>query len=142
MKTKIKETDKKTKIRRINNLILKKGVFPRLLNWLENTINKSAITDFKNYLKKFPEVTNWYTCSDYCLDENKNSNVFSFVLFPHIRDFQLLLNEVSTNIEKELKHSGKVIPQKTLTYLKNENFFVFNFIFQKNILMQKALIKK
>ena len=45
MKTKIKETNEKTKIRRINNLILKKGVFPRLLNCLENTINKSAITN-------------------------------------------------------------------------------------------------
>ena len=142
MKTKIKETDEKTKIRRMNNLILKKGIFPRLLNCLEDTISKSAIVDFQNYLKKFPEVTNWYTCSDYCLDENKNSNVFSFVLFPHIRDFQLLLNEVSTNIEKELKHSGKVIPQKTLTYLKNENFFVFNFIFPKKYFNAKDFNKE
>ena len=117
MKTKIKETDEKTKIRRMNNLILKKGIFPRLLNCLEDTISKSAIVDFQNYLKKFPEVTNWYTCSDYCLDENKNSNVFSFVLFPHIRDFQLLLNEVKI-------------------------FLYLILFFQKNISMQKTLIKK
>ena len=129
---------RKIKIRRLNNLILKKGIFPRLLNCLEDTINKSAIVDFQNYLKKFPEVTNWYTCSDYCLDENKNSNVYSFVLFPHIKDFQLLLNEISTNIEKELKHSGKIIPQKTLTYLKNDNFFVFNFIFPKKYFNAKG----
>ena len=138
MVTKIKKTDEKIKIRRLNNLILKKGIFPRLLNCLEDTINKSAIVDFQNYLKKFPEVTNWYTCSDYCLDENKNSNVYSFVLFPHIKDFQLLLNEISTNIEKELKHSGKIIPQKTLTYLKNDNFFVFNFIFPKKYFNAKG----
>ncbi len=34
MVTKIKKTDEKIKIRRLNNLILKKGIFPRLLNLL------------------------------------------------------------------------------------------------------------
>ncbi|WP_195340646.1 hypothetical protein [Fusobacterium sp. 1001295B_180824_G3] len=142
MKTKIKVVDEKTKNRRLNKLALKKAIFPKLLDCLEETINKSAIIDFQNYLKKFSEITSWYTCSDYCLEENKNSSVYSFVLFPHIKDFQLLLNEVSTNIEKELKHSGKKISTKTLNYLKNKNFFVFNFIFPKKYFSSKIFNKE
>lgn len=47
MKTKIKKVNDKTKIRRLNSLSLKKGIFPKLLDCLEDTISKSAIVDFK-----------------------------------------------------------------------------------------------
>ena len=142
MVTKIKKTDEKIKIRRLNNLILKKGIFPRLLNCLEDTINKSAIVDFQNYLKKFPDITKWTVYSDYCLDDkNKNSDVYSFALFPHIKDFRMLLDEISSNIKKDLKEK-KVIAEETLDYLKNENFFVFNFIFPKKYFNAKDFYKE
>ena len=53
----------------------------------------------------------------------------------------MLLDEISSNIKKDLKEK-KVIAEETLDYLKNENFFVFNFIFPKKYFNAKDFYKE
>lgn len=38
---------------------------------IDTTVNKSAIHQFKNFLQKYPEVTKWFMCSDYCIADTK-----------------------------------------------------------------------
>lgn len=56
-----------------------------VIKLIENTINQSAIKDFRSFISKFSYVTKWILCSDYCFDDkNKPNNVMSFVLYPYI----------------------------------------------------------
>ena len=41
---------------------------------IDTTVNKSAIHQFKNFLQKYPEVTKWFMCSDYCIADTKKPN--------------------------------------------------------------------
>ena len=123
------------KMKKRNNKILKFGLFPNIFNCLDETMNKESKIRFCNYLKKYKDIKKWSICSDYCLDDkNKNSNVYTFALFPVTKDISELKEEVVQNIKSEIKKSGNFIPESTLNYLNNNDFFIFNFIFPKDFL--------
>ena len=123
------------KMKKRNNKILKFGLFPNIFNCLDETMNKESKIRFCNYLKKYKDIKKWSICSDYCLDDkNKNSNVYTFALFPVTKDISELKEEVVQNIKSEIKKSGNFIPESTLNYLNNNDFFIFNFVFPKDFL--------
>ena len=75
---------------------------------IDTTVNKSAIHQFKNFLQKYPEVTKWFMCSDYCIADTKKPNdVVSFVLYPYILDF----NEWNEGKRQILMRSDTKLPQ-------------------------------
>lgn len=70
---------------------------------IDTTVNKSAIFQFKNFIQKYPDVTKWFLCSDYCIaDPNKPNDVVSFVLYPYIVDFDKWNKAVSSMQKTDL----------------------------------------
>lgn len=104
---------------------------------IDITVNKSAIHQFKNFLQKYPEVTKWFMCSDYCIADTKKPNdVVSFVLYPYILDFNEW-NEVVSSVQKtDLKHCRQVSPS-FCDFTKEGYFFSFNFILRENNILRK-----
>ena len=104
---------------------------------IDTTVNKSAIHQFKNFLQKYPEVTKWFMCSDYCIADTKKPNdVVSFVLYPYILDFNEW-NEVVSSMQKtDLKHCRQVSPS-FCDFTKEGYFFSFNFILRENNILRK-----
>lgn len=41
---------------------------------LEETMNKSSINQFKNFIERYSDVTKWFMCSDYCFDDKSKAN--------------------------------------------------------------------
>ena len=82
-------------------------------------------------------MTKWFICSDYCLDDKKKpNNVISFVIFPYIRDFENW-NKLIENIQKtDLKHCRQIYPA-FCDLVKRGDFFSFNFILDKNCLLEE-----
>ena len=123
------------KMNKRNNKILKFGLYPNIFDCLAKTMNKESKVRFCNYLEKYNDIKKWSICSDYCLDDkNKNSNVYTFALFPLTKDISELKKEVIQNIKLEIKKMGNSIPESTLKYLNNNDFFIFNFVFPKDFL--------
>lgn len=109
----------------------------RVFTCLDETFNKSARNQFVKFLKKYKDVPKWFMCSDYCIgDKNKANDVISFVLFPYIYDFNEW-NEMITKLQKtDLKHC-RHISESFCRYVKEGNFFSFNFILEKNNILYK-----
>ena len=110
------------------NILSMDGVF----ELIENTVEKSAIYDFKSFLSKHDDVTKWILCSDYCFeDKGKPNDVISFVLYPYIFDFtqwqEIIDNLQSTDI-KNTRHISEYFRKFTHLGL----FFSFNFVFDKS----------
>ena len=106
-----------------------------IFNCIDTTVNKSSIHQFAKFLQKYPDVTKWFLCSDYCIeDANKPNDVVSFVLYPYILDFNGW-NEVVNSMQKtDLKHCRQV-SSSFCDFSKQGYFFSFNFILkEKNIL--------
>lgn len=83
----------------------------RVFRTLEETINKSAIILFRNFVNKYPDVTKWFMCSDYCFDDkSKANNVISFVIYPYILDFNDWNSVIETMQKTDLKHCRQVSP--------------------------------
>lgn len=82
-----------------------------IFSCIDSTVNKSAIYQFKNFLQRYPYVTKWFLCSDYCIEDiNKPNDVISFVLYPYIWDFDKW-NEVVSSMQKtDLKHCRQISP--------------------------------
>ena len=60
----------------------------RIFTALNETVQKSTIEDFRDFLKIHKGVTRWLMSSSYCIgEENKPNDVISFVLFPYIFNF-------------------------------------------------------
>ena len=129
----MKQCNEKKAIEEWNEELLKYGYFPQLFSFLDGTIKGKAMVLFEKFLERFSTTTKWVCYSDYCIDDNtKNNNVYSFAIFPYIQDFITTKNIVSQNIEYELKEIRDRIPEKTLNYLRQDNFFIFNFVTSKN----------
>lgn len=109
----------------------------RLFCVLEETMNKSAIANFRNFIQKYPDVTKWFICSDYCLDDKgKVNNVISFTIYPYILDFNQWNNVIEFMQKSDLKHCRNVSPQ-FCDFTKAGYFFSFNFILDKNCILDK-----
>ncbi|MDE5977844.1 MAG: hypothetical protein K2G70_05215 [Turicibacter sp.] len=109
----------------------------RFLTILEETMNKSSIIQFRNFVERYSDVTKWFMCSDYCFDDkNKANNVVSFVIYPYILDFGEWNNIIDSMQKKDLKNCRKVSPL-FCEFLKAGYIFSFNFILDKDSIIDK-----
>lgn len=109
----------------------------RLFSILEGTMNKSSITQFRNFIGKYADVTKWFMCSDYCFDDiNKANNVISFVIYPYILDFDEWNKVIDSMQKTDLKNCRKVSPE-FCNFIKSGYIFSFNFILDKNCIIDK-----
>ena len=102
---------------------------------LDQTINKSTITHFRAFLHRYPDVTKWFLCSDYCIgDKHKANDVISFVLYPYILDFNDWNHVVSGMQKTDLKNCRHV-SDAFCQFSRQGYFFSISFILEKpNIL--------
>lgn len=99
---------------------------------LESTLSKSSILDFKAFVDRFQDVTKWFMCSDYCLDDfNKPNDVITFVVYPYIVDFSQWMNLISHLQKTDLKHCRRV-SSEFCSFSHDGYFFCFNFIISKD----------
>ncbi len=76
-------------------------------------------------------------CSDYCFDDkNKPNNVVSFVIYPYIFDFDEWNNAIDFMQKSDLKHCRKV-SSAFCNFVKAGYIFCFNFILEKNCILDK-----
>ena len=109
----------------------------KLFSVLEETINKAAINEFKCFIAKFHDVTKWFICSDYCLDDkDKPNDVITFVIFPYIFDFPTWLDFVKHLQKTDLKNC-RTISKEFCTFSHSGLVFSFNFMIDK-----KSIVKK
>ena len=109
----------------------------RLFACIDETMNKSAIYQFRRFLEKYDDVTKWFLCSDYCIgDKDKANDVISFVLYPYIIDFEDWNNVISSLQKTDLKHCRQV-SKEFCDFTKQGYFFSFNFILQKDSILRK-----
>ena len=97
---------------------------------INETINKSSIDDFKNFIATNKKYEGWVIVSDYCIDDDKKYNdCLSFTIVPMGYDlFFKISNEIKKNIPNDLKHTTK-ITQDTINFLSDNQYtFCFNFI--------------
>lgn len=95
---------------------------------INETVNKSAIKDFNNFLKPYSNVTKWYVCSDYCFDDPKKSNdVITFVIYPHDMDILQKQSYIQRLQKCDLKKTQIINPVFCLL-MHLGCFFSFNFI--------------
>lgn len=108
----------------------------RIFNCIDETMNKSAIKQFRNFLEKYADVTKWFLCSDYCIgDKNKANDIISFVLYPYILDFNEW-NRVVNGLQKtDLKHCRQV-SKEFCDFTKQGYFFSFNFLLRENSILR------
>lgn len=107
-----------------------------ILTGLEETINKSIINDFRDFLTNFfteqLSVVKWMIYSDYCIDDNnKLYNSFTFTVFPYIIDFNQLKEFIKNFAPKDLKKT-KYINEKFYKFIKSGFCFNFAFVINKN----------
>ncbi len=104
---------------------------------LEETMNKSSINQFKNFVEKYSDVTKWFMCSDYCFDDkSKANNVVSFVIYPYILDFDEWNDVINSMQKSDLKNCRKVSPL-FCDFVKAGYIFSFNFILDRNCILDK-----
>lgn len=103
-----------------------------LFSMINGNINKSAVVKFREFIKKYSDVTKWYVCSDYCFgDDNKPNDVVSFVIYPHDIDIGLKQDYIQSLQMKDLKKTRSINPD-FCRFLHSGTFFSFNFILEKN----------
>ena len=103
-----------------------------VLRLIDNTVEKSTITDFRGFLTNYPDVTKWILCSDYCFgDKGKPNDVISFVLYPYVFGFtqwQDIIDTLQSTDIKNARHISEAFRKFTHLGL----FFSFNFVFDKS----------
>ena len=108
-----------------------------MFDTLENTINKSTILDFRNYLSKYDKVTKWILSSDYCIkDKTKPNDVISFVLFPYILGLDDFQNVIKSMQKTDLKNTRSV-SNEFCEFLNAGYIFSINFVIHKKSLFEK-----
>lgn len=109
----------------------------RVFNVLDDTINKSTINNFRNFTNKFHNVTKWFMCSDYCVDDKgKPNDVMTFVVYPYILDFHEWADVIQALQKTDLKNCRK-ISREFCDFSHKGYFFSFNFLIEKNSFIRK-----
>ena len=108
----------------------------RLFKCLEDCVHMSALADFKNYVNQFSEVTKWFMCSDYCIDDStKPNDVITFVLYPYVFDFpdwKAIMNGLRQTDFKDCKH----ISGDFAKFCHSGLIFSVSFILEKNNILK------
>lgn len=101
-----------------------------IIDCIDETINKSSINNFKNFIEANKKYMGWVIVSDYCIDDDKKYNdCLSFSIIPMEHNlFFTISEEIKNNITNDLKHTTK-ITQDTVNFLHDNPYtFCFNFI--------------
>lgn len=102
-----------------------------ILAVIDQTINKSTINDFREYLSNLPNYSKWMICSDYCIDDkNKPNDTATFTVMPYydyLKDIQATILDAAP---KDIKNT-RSIKQDFINYHKSGYIFHFAFIFGK-----------
>lgn len=102
-----------------------------ILKTLEDTFNKSAGDELKQFLSRYPTCNSCMLVSDYCINDKERPNdVISFVILPQIQMFEDYKNTIKSGIPKDLKHT-QIITDKIKEILSSPNYHSFNFIIDK-----------
>lgn len=102
-----------------------------ILKLIDDTVNKSTITDFKNYLKNLSGHTKWLICSDYCIDDkNKANDVATFTVLPYYDYLDKIQKEIFDNAPTDIKKT-RTIKDTFIKYHRSGLIFHFSFIFGK-----------
>lgn len=109
-----------------------------VLDVVEETISKSALDDFKNYIKKLPMCKKWMIHSDYCIgDKNKPNDVVVFSVVPYVYELEDFKSLISSSIPRDIKET-KIVSEKGINLLKSGLFFHFCFLLGKKKDLFKA----
>lgn len=81
------------------------------------------IKDWKSYKKQFPNVTEWYVASDYCLskDSSKPTKVMTFTICPAI-NLELLQTQVARFLKSDVK-DRKNFSDTEIQFIRDNGFF-------------------
>lgn len=108
---------------------------------LENTINKSSIIEFRNYLKNFSSPAKWIIVSDYCIhDKSKPNDVMTFVIIPYVIDIFDFQKYIRTIAKSDLKHSNQ-IDDRFISLYKSGLFFSISFVLTKDNIINNLVDK-
>lgn len=113
-----------------------------MIELLEETMNKSSILQLRNFFKKYANITKWYMCSDYCIDDpNKPNNIITFVIFPHIIDFECLKSIINSMQKTDLKNC-RTVTNEFCDFIKSGLFFSISFKLDKNNIFEEQTSPK
>ncbi|MBY0160204.1 hypothetical protein H0178_31275 [Cytobacillus firmus] len=99
---------------------------------LNETINKSTIINFREFLGLHEEVTKWTIYSDYCIDDaGKLYNSATFTIIPYIDDYEDLRGFLKKLAPNDLKKSRE-ISGKLCDFIKSGYMFNYSILFHKN----------
>ncbi|MBE6859167.1 MAG: hypothetical protein E7498_07040 [Ruminococcus sp.] len=118
----------------------------RMFELLESTVNKSSITQLKDFFNKYADVSKWYVCSDYCIDDsNKPNDIITFVIFPHIINIPELKDIINSMQKTDLKKC-RTVTNEFCNFIKSGLFFSISFKLEKNNIFEnythKASLEK
>ncbi|MDP1557561.1 MAG: hypothetical protein Q8K59_01210 [Nitrosomonas sp.] len=99
----------------------------KVISVLDQTIQKSLLQDFRNYIK-LNNHDKFVIYSDYCLgNKEKSNNVASFTVAPAWTVFPEIVNKIQNAIPVDIK-DHRVISRETIELLRDKSFFHINFI--------------
>ncbi|WP_142811830.1 hypothetical protein [Tepidiphilus olei] len=100
------------------------------LGALFETLDKSAIDDFRAFLAANAGVTKWQIAADYCLhDQSRPNNAFAFSVIPYDDYLDVLKGEIRDALPKDLKKT-KSIGEDAAAFLVHPRRFHFGFVFR------------
>lgn len=109
----------------------------RIVDILENTINKSTIFELKKFLELHKDIKKWMIISDYCFyDKDRKNNCISFILYPYIIDLCEIQSIIEQKAKVDLKHT-RTINDSFCDIYKSGIFYSFNFIIDDNNFLDK-----
>ncbi|MGH6635250.1 MAG: hypothetical protein ACRED0_03650 [Gammaproteobacteria bacterium] len=95
-----------------------------------DTVDKSAIDAFRNFLAANPHVKKWQIAADFCLhDKERPNNAFTFTIIPYDAYPDLLVAEIRGALPKDLKKT-KNIERDAAAFLAHPRRFHFGFVMQ------------
>lgn len=109
-----------------------------LIKLIDNTLQKSLLQDFRNYLKLNP-YNKFSIYSDYCFDdENKPNDVASFTIAPSWTAFPEIIEEIQKLIPTDIKNRSS-ISMETVKILQSKYFFHMNFVLRKEYIREEYI---
>lgn len=98
---------------------------------LFETFDKSAVSDFRNFLNANPLVKKWIIAADFCLhDKDRPNHAFAFTIIPYDAYPDILKADIRGALPKDLKKTKKV-QDGAVAFLTHPRRFHFAFVFEK-----------
>lgn len=97
---------------------------------LQDTFERSALSDLRGYLVEVAHYGKFFLISDYCLHA-KNNDVFSFTIMPYDDTLEDIKQAIRDGSKRDLKHKSDV-EESFITYLKDRRLFHINFVINES----------